>query len=196
MAFQITTGIYTSVNDIIDALADAWEFESVDKTSSNHSVKWGISGFGTNSNGGIGILQNGAVSNTFVPAATGKYTIYKTSGAVACDVNGTGSLFVTAARSVDDPSDTDKLSAMQSTTNTAYIAGGTAAHSHNINNFLIVPTGTSAVQVVPYLHPNGGYAADNLYLARIAPSANENRRCYINEELYFICRGFAIKDGG
>lgn len=194
MAFEIITGTYTSANDIIDALAANWDFDSEDTSSSAHSVTWGTSRI-YQTGGEIALEVNGSIpTNAGIVPGTGTYRIYKTSNGLICDVNNIGAVAVTTSKNVDDETDVLKISALVSSRVTSiFIAGGTGYLTHNYSDF-IKTTSSTAMQVIPYLHTYGGYKANNLYLMRVASATTLNNRYYIGDDLFYVFKGFAIKE--
>jgi len=198
MAFEVITGTYSSGNDMIDALIGAWDFDSTDQTSATHSADWGTMRLTCYDQTYISLYLNGSfVSNGSISLGNtgGAYTIYKTANTLLCVV-GDGALVLTTGVSVEDETDTDKITAM---THGDYEfvcgTGGMWAVSGNLYNAQVVTTPTSAVQVFPYMHPYGAYKCEDLCLVRVASSNALNTRMYIGDELYYIYHVFAVKEG-
>lgn len=198
MAFEVITGTYSSGNDMIDALIDAWDFDSTDQTSATHSADWGTMRLTCYDQTYISLYLNGSfVSNGSISLGStgGTYTIYKTANTLLCVV-GDGALVLTTGVSVEDETDTDKITAMIHG-NYIFVCGGGGLWqpSNSTTAVGFVTTETSAVQVFPYMHPYGAYKCEDFCLVRVASSNSLNTRMYIGDELYYIYHVFAVKEG-
>lgn len=84
MAFKVISGAATSANDLIDAMAANWEFDTEDTTSTNHSVTWGTVTISQYSSTEINIVKGSTtlLDRASAASATTTYTIYKATNAM------------------------------------------------------------------------------------------------------------------
>lgn len=198
MAFNVITGTYTVGNDVIDALISAWDFDAIDQSSATHYADWGTTRLTCFQQNYVSLYRNGEfVSNGSITlnAAGGSYTIYKTENTLLCIV-GDGALVLTTGVSVENPTDTDKITAMTH----GYYAfacgtGGTwTINDADVMGAQIVTTTNNIVQLYPYLHANGGYKCNDLFMVRVASASTLNTRMYIGDSLYYVYHLFAIAE--
>lgn len=198
MAFNVITGTYTSGNDMIDALISAWTFDSTDQSSNVHSADWGSTRLTCYDQTSLSLYKNNEfISNGSIALGStgGTYTIYKSEKTLLCVV-GDGALVLTTGVSVEDPTDTDKITAM---THRYYAFFCGTGGTWTINNTAtmagqIVITTNNIAQLCPYLHAQGGYKCDDFFTVRVASSSTLNTRMYIGDSLYYVYNLFAIAE--
>ena len=117
MAFEIISGAAADANDLVDALAANWEFDTEDTTSTNHSVTWGAVTISRDTSARLSIAKDSYT--IFNPAhnESSSYTIYKASNALLMCVKYGGSVInvnsycivITRATSLSDETSKEKL---------------------------------------------------------------------------------------
>lgn len=202
MAFQIITGTFSNPNEVIDALAEVWDFDAHDTTSTYHSVTWGATKFEVSSGSNPWNLKKNNASVATLPGyPSGMYGIVKASNAVLLEWTAVGTyvatVIFTSARSLADPEDVDKLTLANrndssSYTNTLYAISTMRNQSSEF--FANYETCQKACQVYKYIHGADGYACDNAYAVRLSPTQYLSTEVSLDGETFFFSRKLAIKD--
>lgn len=199
MAFELISGNFSHPNEIIDALVKARDFDSSDLQSDYHWAEWGNSRITVKLAGSsvysLSIQFNERdMQGSISLGPTGYYKIYRAKNALICDINNAGAIVITQGKSLENM-ESVKLAAIENNggkTNDTAVCGGSGYSTFGSAN--ILETADSVIQLIPYLHAFGGYAADNLYLTHMANSKVMNGRYYVGDDLFYIYHEIAIKD--
>jgi hypothetical protein len=211
MAFEIISGAAADVNDLVDALAANWEFDTEDTTSTYHSVTWGAVTISRDDSARLSIAKGSQV--IFIPAhdASSSYTIYKASNALLMCVKYSGSVIngnsycivITRATSLSDGTSKEKLVLIdkccyyQSNLYNIYAPGWASDTSYNTNFEIYAgqyKTSSVSTQVYPFVLPRNGYQADNAYHVAMSLQGPLLTQVTFGGETYAICYGLAIKE--
>ena len=210
MAFQIITGTHTHANQVLDALAANWTFDSYDNESDNHSVTWGAATLQAAGSTNITLVRDGSTVFSF-PVGVGNnyhgiFKIVKTSNAVllrACTDSETyeSIIVITTAKQLSDPEQTDKIIVGTSPSGTASntrLAAATTEQSRNQTNYFSIYSGSSeGYQLFKYVQPVGGYEADNAYIVVTVPFTSPSlAEVTFGGSTYYIGKFLAIRDEG
>lgn len=207
MAFEVISGTATSANDLIDAMAANWEFDTADTTSTNHSVTWGTVTISQYSSTQLTVKKGDTalLDNTTMASATTTYTIYKAKNAMlvclhynSYDNNsGCFGILITRNTSLVNSANTEKIVFVEtyasSGVNVPKYGSDLKTYASNTDNNLFVLC-TEGMQVFPFVQPNGAYMSDNAYIVTRANSNTLMTTVTFGGETYAVCYGIAIKD--
>lgn len=207
MAFEVISGAATSANDLIDAMAANWEFDTEDTTSTNHSVTWGTVTISQYSSTQLNVKKGNTdlLENTTMASATTTYTIYKATNAMLVCLHYNGydnnsgcfGILITRNTSLVNSENTEKIVFVEpySSSGVSVPKYGSDLRSYDSNNtsnlFVLC---TEGMQVFPFIQPNGAYMSDNAYIVTRAPSTTLMTTVTFGGETYAICYGLAIKE--
>jgi hypothetical protein len=206
MAFQYVTGTYTSPNELIDAIAEVWEFDEVDTESENHSATWGALSIAQKSSTQVALLRNGreAANFSIYAASTstpGNFKIIKASNAILIEYNYSnfiGFLIITTATQVANPDQLDKImlyAKPNGALRQAVLYALSTEQSFNVPTYFgDYVVSSDCYQICKYVQPIGGYKADNAYIVIRSPSETLSAEVQLDGEVYYFNRMFAIKD--
>ena len=208
MAFKVISGTATSANDLIDAMAANWEFDTEDTTSTNHSVTWGTVTISQYSSTEINIYKGETflLDRADAASATTTYTIYKATNAMLVCLHYNGydnnsgcfGILITRNTSLVDSANTEKIVFVENYASSGvnvpkYGSDLKTYSSNNTTNNLFVLC-TEGAQVFPFVQPNGAYMSDNAYIVTRANSNTLMTTVTFGGETYAVCYGIAIKD--
>lgn len=204
MAFQYVTGTYTSPNELIDAIAEVWEFDEVDTESENHSATWGALSIAQKSSTQVALLRNGTEATNFSICAAsipGNFKIIKASNAILIEYNYSnynGLLIITTATQVANPDQLDKIMLYvkpNGALRQAVLYALSTEQSFNVSTYFGAYVESSdCYQICKYVQPIGGYKADNAYIVIRSPSETLSAEVQLDGEVYYFNKMFAIKD--
>lgn len=208
MAFEVISGTATSANDLIDAMAANWEFDTEDTTSTNHSVTWGTVTIKQYSSTEIIIYKGETFLLDRADAAseTTTYTIYKATNAMLVCLHYNGydnnsgcfGILITRNTSLVNSANTEKIVFVETYASDKvnvpkYGSDLKTYSSINTTNSLFVLC-TEGMQVFPFVQPNGAYLSDNAYIVTRANSTTLMTTVTFGGETYAVCYGMAIKE--
>ena len=207
MAFEVISGAATSANDLIDAMAANWEFDTEDTTSTNHSVTWGTVTISQYSSTQLNIVKGSTdlLERTTMASATTTYTIYKATNAMLVCLHYNGydnnsgcfGILITRNTSLVNSANTEKIVFVEtyasSGVNVPKYGSDLKTYSSDSTNNLFVLC-TEGVQVFPFVQPNGAYLSDNAYIVTRANSNTLMTTVTFGGETYAVCYGMAIKE--
>lgn len=207
MAFEVISGAATSANDLIDAMAANWEFDTEDTTSTNHSVTWGTVTIKQYSSTEINIYKGETflLDRAEAASATTTYTIYKATNAMLVCLHYNGydnneycfGILITRNTSLVNSANTEKIVFVEN-----YASSGVKVPKYgsdlktysntDTNNLFVLCT--EGMQVFPFVQPNGAYMSDNAYIVTRANSTTLMTTVAFGGETYAVCYGIAIKE--
>ena len=207
MAFEVISGAATSANDLIDAMAANWEFDTADTTSTNHSVTWGTVTISQYSSTVMNIKKGDTalLDRETMASATTTYTIYKATNAMLVCLHYNGydnnsgcfGILITRNTSLVNSANTEKIVFVEtyasSGVNVPKYGSDLKTYSSDSTNNLFVLC-TEGVQVFPFVQPNGAYLSDNAYIVTRANSNTLMTTVTFGGETYAVCYGMAIKE--
>lgn len=208
MAFKVISGAATSANDLIDAMAANWEFDTEDTTSTNHSVTWGTVTIEQYSSTEINIYKGETflLSRADAASATTTYTIYKATNAMLVCLHYNGydnnsgcfGILITRNTSLVNSANTEKIVFVENYSSDgvkvpSYGSDLKTYVSNTTSNSLFVLC-TEGMQVFPFVQPNGAYMSDNAYIVTRANSNTLMTTVTFGGETYAVCYGMAIKE--
>ena len=207
MAFEVISGAATSANDLIDAMAANWEFDTADTTSTNHSVTWGTVTISQYSSTQLNIKKGDTelLERATMASATTTYTIYKATNAMLVCLHYNGydnnsgcfGILITRNTSLVNSANTEKIVFVEtyasSGVNVPKYGSDLKTYSSDSTNNLFVLC-TEGVQVFPFVQPNGAYLSDNAYIVTRANSNTLMTTVTFGGETYAVCYGMAIKE--
>ena len=207
MAFEVISGAATSANDLIDAMAANWEFDTEDTTSTNHSVTWGTVTISQYSSTQLNIVKGSTdlLERTTMASATTTYTIYKATNAMLVCLHYNGydnnsgcfGILITRNTSLVNSANTEKIVFVEtyasSGVNVPKYGSDLKTYSSSSTNNLFVLC-TEGMQVFPFVQPNGAYMSDNAYIVTRANSNTLMTTVTFGGETYAVCYGMAIKE--
>ncbi len=207
MAFEVISGAATSANDLIDAMAANWEFDTEDTTSTNHSVTWGTVTIRQYSSTVMHIAKGDTdlLDRATMASATTTYTIYKATNAMLVCLHYNGydnnsgcfGILITRNTSLVNSENTEKIVFVETYASSGvnvpkYGSDLKVYNSNNTSNLFVLCT--EGVQVFPFVQPNGAYKSDNAYIVTRAPSTTLMTTVTFGGETYAVCYGVAIKE--
>lgn len=207
MAFKVISGTAASANDLIDAMAANWEFDTADTTSTNHSVTWGTVTISQYSSTEINIVKGSTtlLDRASAASATTTYTIYKATNAMLVCLHYNGydnnsgcfGILITRNTSLVDPANTEKIVFVENYASDkvkvpVYGSDLKTYTTNDYNNLFVLCT--EGAQVFPFIQPNGAYMSDNAYIVTRANSNTLMTTVTFGDETYAVCYGIAIKD--
>lgn len=207
MAFEVISGTVASANDLIDAMAANWEFDTEDTTGTNHSVTWGTVTIWQYSSTEMHIAKGDTalLDRASMASATTTYTIYKATNAMLVCLHYNGydnnsgcfGILITRNTSLVDSTNTEKIVFVETYSgngvNVPVYGSDLKTYTANEYNKLFVLC-TEGMQVFPFVQPNGAYMSDNAYIVTRAPSTTLMTAVTFGGETYAVCYGIAIKD--
>ena len=207
MAFEVISGTAASANDLIDAMAANWEFDTEDTTSTNHSVTWGTVTISQYSSTVMNIAKGDTalLERATMASATTTYTIYKATNAMLVCLHYNGydnnsgcfGILITRNTSLVNSANTEKIVFVETyasdKVNVPVYGSDLKTYTTNDNNNLFVLC-TEGVQVFPFVQPNGAYMSDNAYIVTRANSNKLMTTVTFGGETYAVCYGMAIKE--
>ena len=207
MAFEVISGAATSANDLIDAMAANWEFDTEDMTSTNHSVTWGTVTISQYSSTQLNVTKGDTdlLERATMASATTTYTIYKATNAMLVCLHYNGydnnsgcfGILITRNTSLVNSANTEKIVFVEtyasSGVNVPKYGSDLKTYSSSSTNNLFVLC-TEGAQVFPFVQPNGAYMSDNAYIVTRANSNTLMTTVTFGGETYAVCYGMAIKE--
>ena len=207
MAFKVISGTAASANDLIDAMAANWEFDTADTTSTNHSVTWGTVTISQYSSTEMNIVKGDKtlLDRAEAASATTTYTIYKATNAMLVCLHYNGydnnsgcfGILITRNTSLVNSANTEKIVFVETyasdKVNVPVYGSDLKTYTANDYNNLFVLC-TEGMQVFPFVQPNGAYMSDNAYIVTRANSNTLMTTVTFGGETYAVCYGMAIKE--
>lgn len=202
MAFEIYNGtLSSSVNEIIDKLAEMWDFDSTDLESSSHSVTYGNAMlFQNNALWQLALYktENGAdtMIDYYTTASGRRYSIVAASDAVLISMESSNGSFATYIigdlTNVDGTTGKGGLIVGDNDSASWYSVMGTTIEQPGATETF--RTSTEMSQLIPYVSSATGYYFDNAYRLTVG-TTYRNRGVYtIGDNRYYISQRTAIKE--
>lgn len=208
MAFEIYNGTaadrtVSEMNKIIDKLAEMWEFDSVDETSTLHSVTYGDCVLSVNSShdGAINITADGTsiFSSGYLVVfdAPYRYTIVKASNAIMLSMNYDPGVFTTIiiGTTTNINGGTGKGMLFADSSTSAYWEAGCGSTIQPQDSDTMRSSDTNGlIQLIPYAFSVGGWYFDNAYRVALAERTSNHGLYEIGNDRYYISMRTAIKE--
>jgi hypothetical protein len=183
------------MNEILDKLAEYWDFDSTDTTSTYHSVTYGNAKISSLNQAGRYDLYNGELT---IGSAIGyynsyTYTIIKTDSSVMLAL-GAGSgyydIWIVGKITNVDGTTGKGIIGVQSDSNW-YAVMGDSSQSNVSDTFR---ASEEVTQLVPYVSSVGGWFFDNAYRLLIGLNSTLKGRFMLGDDVYYIAGRSAIKE--